>query len=252
MQSAAALLRRALIVAFAFLAAAPARAADIVRQDITISGRERAYYLYVPDTAKGGNAPLLLLLHGSGGNGQEISTLWKDVADREGIVLVAPNAWHNDAWRPADDTPHVIGTVINDAAARTPGIDFCRLYLFGQSGGAVYALVLSMLESRAFAATAIHAGSWRNAHDFKMISLAARRIPLKIIIGDLDEFFTVASVRNTEDALKKAGFPVEVEVVPGQHHPFNAQTAPGIDESAWAFLKTQKLDGPPVFADYGP
>ncbi len=229
----------------------PAAAADIAKQTLTISGRDRTYCLYVPDSAKGADAPVLLLLHGSGGNGLGIASLWKDKADREGIVLVAPDAWRNDAWRPKDDTPHVLGTMINDAATHT-GIDFRRLYLFGQSGGAVYALLLSMIESRAFAATAIHAGSWRNPSDFKMITLATRRMPLKIIIGDQDEYFSLASVHQTADALKKAGFPIDVEIVPGQHHGFNGETAPGTTDSAWAFLKDKALDGPPVFTDYIP
>jgi dienelactone hydrolase len=175
--------------------------------------------------------------------------LWKDKADREGIVLAAPDARRTDAWRPRDDTSHFIGAVIDAAAARA-SIDFRRLYLFGQSGGAVYALVLSMIESKAFAATAIHAGSWRNSGDFKMIRLAARHIPIKIIVGDLDEYFSLASVHRTQDALTNAGFPVEVEVVAGQHHGFNDETAPGIDDSAWTFLRSKALDAPPVFADY--
>ena len=109
-----------------------------------------------------------------------------------------------------------------------------------------------MIESRAFAAMAIHAGSWRNPSDFKMIGLATRHMPLKIIIGDQDEYFSLASVHETEDALKKAGFSIEVEIVPGQHHGFNTQTAAGTEDSAWAFLKNKALDGPPIFADYGP
>ncbi|HEX4301281.1 MAG TPA: dienelactone hydrolase family protein [Rhizomicrobium sp.] len=252
MGRATAFLRTLIVVAaLAAGALAPAAAADITKQTLAISGRDRAYYLYVPDSAKGADAPVLLLLHGSGGNGLDIASLWKDKADCEGIVLVAPDAWRNDAWRPKDDTPHVLGTMINDAATHT-GVDFRRLYLFGQSGGAVYALLLAMIESRAFAAMAIHAGSWRAPSDFKMIALATRRMPLKIIIGDQDEYFSLASVRQTEDALKKVGFPIAVEIVPGQHHGFNSETAAGTEESAWAFLKDKALDAPPVFTDYGP
>jgi dienelactone hydrolase len=99
---------------------------------------------------------------------------------------------------------------------------------------------------------AIHAGAWRHPDEFKLIGFAERRIPLKIIVGDRDEFFPLRAVRATQDALKRAGFPIEVEIVPRQHHRYNESTAPGINESAWTFLRDKTLGEAPVFTDYVP
>ena len=168
---------QAFVCCAVLLTACPGQAAEPSRQSLISAGHERNYALYVPDSAHNAKSPLVLLLHGSYDKGEHMVALWRDVADREGVVLAAPNATHYDGWRPKLDTPHFIAEVINDAARRTP-IDMRRLYLFGQSGGADFALLLAMMESRAFAAMAIHAGAWRHPDEFKLMRFAQRRIPL--------------------------------------------------------------------------
>ena len=244
------ILRLSMLGLFLWLAAAAqAQTADIVTQHTSVDGVDRSYALYVPETATPKGAPLLVLLHGSGGNGMGIAQLWKDKADQEGIVLLAPNARHNDAWRLKADAPDVIHAMVDEVGAKIP-LDGQKIYLFGQSGGAVYSLMLGMLEAPYFAAIAIHAGSWRDPSEYKAIQFAQRKIPMAIIIGDLGEYFSVASVRRTEDALKMAGFPVEVTVIPGQHHGFNETDAPEIEHDAWCFLSAHTLDGAPAFVTY--
>ncbi len=227
----------------------PAGAAEIAIQHIEAGGRHRTYALYVPPTASSAGAPLLVLLHGSGGSGAHIAELWMATADREGIILVAPDAWHNDAWRLKDDPPDVIHAMIDEAGANH-AIDARRIYLFRQSGGAVYSLLLGMLEAPYFAAVAVHAGSWRHAQDYNAIKFAQRKIPVAVIIGSEDEFFPIASVRRTEEALHSAGFPTEVTILPGQHHAFFDGNAAEIENDAWQFLSGYALDGPPAFVSY--
>ena len=234
---------------FIWFGLSPALAADISVTHMSIGGVDRSYALYVPQTAAAGGAPLLVLLHGSGDSGESIAQLWKDMADRNGIVLLAPYARHDDAWRLADDGPDVIHAMVDAVGAKVP-VDGKRIYLFGHSGGAVYALLLGMLEAPYFAAVAVHAGSWREPSEFNAIKYAQRKIPVAIVIGDQDEYFSMASVRRTEDALKTAGFPVEVTVIPGHHHTFGETDAPGIDNDAWSFLSAHALDGPPAFVTY--
>jgi len=240
------------IPVFAFLTALwlhPACAAEIVAGHITLAGADRTYALYAPPGASQTGAPLLVLLHGSGGNGHRIAELWKDMADKNGIILLAPDAFRNDRWRLREDGPDVIHAIIGAACAALP-VDGKRIYLFGQSGGAVYALMLGMLEAPYFAAVAVHAGSWRNARDYNAIAFARRKIPVSIIIGSEDEFFSMASVRRTQDALKAAGFPAEVTVLPGQHHAFYEANAAEIEKDAWTFLSAHSLDSAPAFISY--
>jgi len=231
------------------VAAAGAQSA-IVTRTLAFKNNERVYQLYVPESANGHDAPLLVLLHGSGGSGSYLTNLWRGVAEREGIVLAAPNSLHPDGWRLREDAPEFIAAVV-DAVRSANRIDARRIYLFGQSGGAVYALTLAMLESEYFAAVAIHAGAWRQAAERKLTALAARKIPIKLMVGDRDEFFTLASVHATEDALNAAGIPVAVDIIVGQHHWYEAKTAPQINDDAWTFLKPFALERPPRFIAYG-
>jgi poly(3-hydroxybutyrate) depolymerase len=224
------------------------RAAEIAERTLSYEGNTRTFFEYAPASSTS-SASLLLLLHGSGGNGFRMAELWKEFADREGIVLVAPNAWRRDAWRLKEDGPDFLHTVVQSAEA-THSVDGRRMYLFGQSGGAVYALIMAMLESRYFAAAAVHAGAWREAAEFRAMVLAQRKVPLKIIVGDRDEFFPTSAVHQTEEALKRAGFPIDVEIVEGQHHAYVPDVAAAINESAWGFLTAHALSDPPVFTIY--
>jgi poly(3-hydroxybutyrate) depolymerase len=243
-----ALARSLILLLLLALAPNAALAAEMTRQTIPFAGADRTFVAYVPDSA-GTSAPMLLLLHGSGGSGAQIAALWKDLADRAGIVLAAPDAWQSDGWRINHDTPEFLRTVVDWVEAKH-GVDERRVYLFGQSGGAVYALIMAMLESRYFAGAAVHAGAWREAAEFRALTYAQRKIPLKIIVGDRDEFFSASAVRRTQAALQAAGFPVEIEIVPGQHHAYTAEIAPSVNDSAWRFLSSTKLMEPPVFTVY--
>jgi predicted esterase len=115
-----------------------------------------------------------------------------------------------------------------------------RIYLFGSSGGAVYSLTLSMLESQLFAATAIHAGAWRAPNEFRAVPYARRKIPIAIFIGDKDEYFPLFAVRKTQSALEKAGHPVSVTVIAGHSHNY-ADVALEVNRSAWDFMKAKRL-----------
>jgi poly(3-hydroxybutyrate) depolymerase len=223
-------------------------AAEITQQTIVYQGTPRVFFVYTPDRLKS-PVPLLLLLHGSYDSGPRMAELWKDMADREGIILAAPNAWQTDGWRIMHDGPDFLHAVVQSVETRY-SVNDRRVYLFGQSGGAIFALDIAMLESQYFAAVAVHAGAWRQATEFRIAPLAARKIPVKIIVGDRDEFFSNSVVRRTEDALKEDGFPAEVELVAGQHHWYTPETAPSINESAWRFLSAKVLPDPPAFLIY--
>jgi poly(3-hydroxybutyrate) depolymerase len=200
---------------------------------------KRSYTLFIPPSAAASGAPLLVLLHGSYGSGAAIVDAWKAVADQEGIVLVGPDAREREAWQLRADSPQFVHALIDNVAAKH-AIDRSRIYLFGNSGGAVYALTLSMLESQLFAATAVHAGAWRGRNEFRAVPHARRKIPIAIFIGDKDEYFPVFTVRKTQSALEQAGHPVSVTIIPGHSHAY-ARAAAQINRDAWNFMKANRL-----------
>ena len=209
------------------------------KESFEFAGLKRSYALFAPDSAATSPAPLLVLLHGSYGSGAAMVSWWSSIAEQEGIVLVGPEAREREAWQLRADGPQFIRALIDTVAAKHP-IDRARIYLFGTSGGAVYSLMLSMLESQLFAATAIHAGAWRAPNEFRVVPYAKRKIPIAIFIGDKDEYFPLFAVRKTQSALEQAGHPVSVTVIAGHTHPY-AHVALEVNRSAWEFMKVNRL-----------
>jgi predicted esterase len=229
--------------------AAPARAEDkVVRETVESRGAKRTYYLFAPASAKA-RAPLVVLLHGSGRDGLSLVEKWKDLAAREGVLLAGPDSSDPKGWRIPEDGPEFIRDLVEALKQKHP-VDPRRVYLFGHSAGAVFALGLSMVESEYFAATAVHAGSWRSQSDFSVMRYATRKTPLAIFVGDRDQFFSVDSVRATEAALKSNGFgAVEVTVIKGHTH-WYYDAASDINRDAWAFLRRHELGAEPKYKAY--
>lgn len=232
----------------ALLLSTPAVAGDVSKLSFPYRGAERTYYLDVPASAKQ-DAPLVVLLHGSGGNGGFMVLRWQDIAAREGIVLLAPDSLHTDkGWDLKDDGPDYIHDLIA-AVAAAHSIDHRRIYVFGQSGGAVYSLTLGMLESEYFAAIGFHAGGWRKPAEYKATAYATRKIPIGMWVGDRDEYFPMASLHQTEHVLTQAGFPAELHILDGRRHSY-MDVPDDFHDQVWVFFKAHSLDGPPRYAEY--
>lgn len=239
----------ALACALAALLPGVCRGAAIVAQTIEVEGAVRTYYLYMPATMQpAGNPPLLVVLHWTTGNGRAALRPWTALADREGMVLVAPDATTPVGWRIREDGPAYLRSIIAAVASQTP-FDPRRVYLFGVSAGAVHALTVGVLESEYFAAIAVYAGSWRDRESFLTLDYATRKIPVAIEIGDRDELFPMRSVLATQAALVSAGHPFALKVLPGEDHEY-AGVALKASRDAWAFLKPVALTDPPRFREY--
>jgi predicted esterase len=230
------------------LLSAHARAADkISKETVEYEGRKRTYYLFAPAALKT-PAPLVVLLHGSGRNGLSLVEKWKELAAREGFIIAGPDASDSRGWRTPQDGPDFMRELVEALKAKFT-IDPRRVYLFGHSAGAVFALNLALMESEYFAAAAVHAGAWREPGEFNVIDKAKRKTPLAIIVGDRDAFFPLSHVRATEAALKGRGFDIEVTVMGGHDH-WYYDLAPGINRDAWEFLGRRALDAEPKYEAY--
>ncbi|WP_218082131.1 alpha/beta hydrolase family esterase [Anthocerotibacter panamensis] len=199
-----------LCLSFSSVCASP----QIVRQTINAQGLERTYYLYVPENARS-SVPLIVLLHGSKRNGLSLVEKWQEVADREGVIVVGPDSLNSQGWSTPDDGPDFLHDLVENLKIRYP-LDGRRVYLFGHSAGAAFALFMSCYESEYFAVTAIHAGAVEQGN-FGVMDLATHKIPISIAVGTVDAFFPLPFVRATRDAFNKRGFDVALTEIP--NHP---------------------------------
>ena len=219
----------------------------IVKQSIVSNKKTRSFYLFVPATVTT-PAPLLVLLHGSGRDGLSLVEKWKDLASKEGFIIVGPDSDSGGGWSAPRDGPDFLHNLVEELKSKYP-INARRVYLFGHSAGAVFALMMSTAESEYFAATAIHAGAFRAPDEFKTISSATRKIPLGIWVGTIDPFFPLADVHATRDAFRAQGFTIEVTEMPGHDH-WYYDLAPSINQNAWEFLKKYQLASEPRYSAF--
>ena len=237
-----------LLVTLTVWFAAGASSSKITKEKFEFANKQRTYYLYIPDNVKAATpAPLIVLLHGSNRNGLSLVEKWKDLADKEGIILVGPDSSDSARWSLDNDGTEFLHELVSLLKSTHP-IDSRRVYLFGHSGGAIMAILISLLESEYFAATAIHAGLL-DPGDYKFTDYAKRKIPLAIFVGDKDPFFPFNQVAATRDVLKAKGFTVELTKIANHDH-WYYDLAPKINQSAWDFLKAHSLTEEPRYEQY--
>ena len=167
-------------------------ASSKTRKETFVSrNKKRTYYLFAPENLKTSEpAPLIILFHGSGRDGLSLVDKWKELANKETIILAGLNSADSLVWNTTKDGPEVVRDLVEHVKSNYP-VDPRRMYLFGHSGGAVYAILLSLMQSEYFAAAAVHAGSLREREEFKLLERLRRNIPLAIWVGTQDPFFSV-------------------------------------------------------------
>lgn len=232
----------------ALLVSAPAWCASgkITKETIEFMGQKRSFRLFVPKgLPSGGAVPLLVTLHGSGGDGASLVDKWKDLAAEEKIILVGPDSRNPAFWAAPVDGPDFLYDIVERLKKAYP-IDPRRVYLFGHSAGAVFTLLTAMWESQYFAAAALHAGALEDFEAMDGIATAKRRIPMVIFSGIADPIFPIKTVRITRDTLRDAGFPASLIEIKGHGHNYYAISSK-INPQAWDYLKRYVLPADPHY-----
>jgi polyhydroxybutyrate depolymerase len=174
-------LRLSLVVitlALAIPMTAHARSLKEGRNTVEFDGQQRAFLLHLPPNYDGTTPlPLVLVLHGGGGNGKQMAaqTDFAAKADAEGFVVVFPNGqetpdgghyWKtegivNDDSVKAGLTGDDVGflTALIDHLESQLAIERSRVYVTGFSNGASMALTLACrLSDRIAAVAAVSSG----------------------------------------------------------------------------------------------
>ena len=155
-------------------AVAPAAAAQSDRHTFAHDGEERRYFITVPDrlVAPPEGVPLVLVLHGAGGNAPNMMamTRFDEKAEEEGFIAVFPEGTPRDlvagdtlllAWnaghccgysmRRGTDDIGFLSTLISELTSTYP-IDPTRIYVAGMSNGGMMAHRLAIALSDRIAA----------------------------------------------------------------------------------------------------
>lgn len=248
---------------------------------ISVEGDSREYWLYVPDNVKE-NAPLVLSLHGAGGQCTHKSPFRTDVADKEGCIVAYPQGkmttfpglggmqtfgW--SAYGEENFDTDFLKAVVEDVASKYT-IDRKRLYCCGFSNGGMMTYVMANTCSNQFAAFAAISGYPIN--EFHLHHTSWRPVPFLHIHGKNDDFVRYALVPNIIDNMVarnganpmpqrssqsgkydksiyeagKGGFPVIFYEVDGMgHFDFTNNTEDGSSaQTMWNFFRQYTLDAP--------
>ena len=203
-------------------------------------GNSRTYSCFIPKVE--GALPVVVLLHGSGRNGQVMIDAWKDLAAKEHFIAVAPDAYNSAGWAFRTDSPEFFHAVVEQVKAMH-AVDETRIYLFGHSAGAVHALVLAVVDSRYYAAAAVHSGALPPGYEKLLFAQADRRMPIAIWVGDRDPLFSVEAVEATKRQFEANGFQVKVSVIADHDHNYYAISSQ-VNHDAWEFVKAARLVAP--------
>lgn len=176
------------------------------RGTLVFAGAERSYLLHVPPGAGGAPLPLVIALHGAGGNGADFAaeTQFGAAADAAGMLAVFPDgiqsapgrgSWNahfccGAAAAQGLDDIGFIGALIDTVASQQP-VDRGRVYATGMSNGGMFAYQLAAAHPAWFAAiapvSATIGGIARSGASF-LIGVPARPVPVMIIHGRKDRY----------------------------------------------------------------
>ncbi|MBE7550048.1 MAG: hypothetical protein HS126_03080 [Anaerolineales bacterium] len=191
------------------------------------------YYLYIPKNRPAGPLPALAFLHGSFGNFKTYTWVWSKLAEREGLVIIAPSYGFGN-WRSADSVT-LISQVLTDAATQVE-LDPDRLYLAGLSNGGLGVSRLASAQPEKFRGLIFLSPVMEaDLVGSPVFHQAWHERPVLVITGAADERIPLSYVQQRIAVFKAGGVAVTERVYPGETHFlfFSQPEAVLSDISAW-------------------
>jgi predicted esterase len=167
------------------------------------------YYLLVPsgDPPKKG-WPVLLALHGFGGNGMDVFPLFADFAAREGVVLIAPT--FGEYPYPAEQyVAPPLDKLLAEVGKNYPLNPFGAVVYGFSAGGEAATLFAGLYPNRV-------AGVTVEAAPEIYPPPSSRGLPYNILYGENDDVRPYAS--ESVNRVQQLGYPLNYEIVPGAGH----------------------------------
>lgn len=210
---------------------------DVAAKSVECEGKKYIYELHIPRNAGENALPAILLLHGAGDSPEPMIRAWQELADKVGVVLVAPELPRKREFEAV--APQVFRCVMEEAK-NAAKLDPLRLYVFGNSMGGYLAYDAAMFDSDYFAAVGVHAMGIDPEYD-GILSKAKRKTPIAIYMGDRDPLVSLANVRRTRELLERNGFPVRYREIRGHDHNFYV-VREEVRGDVWKFFQQHPLE----------
>ncbi len=209
---------------------------------IRYRGSMRNIAVLAPATA-GGAAPLVLALGEPDRSARYYLNGWREVAEREGLIVAAISPAEPTAWRSATDGSDFLRAVVRQVASRRK-VDARRVYLFGVGTGGSFALAMALQQPAYFAAVASFGGDLRS-HDLIAVGQLERPLPVGLFVAKRDQRMGVEAMELTAGVLRQSGAVVDVEKL--SVNPNFERKGRGAAEHIWEALKSHSLSEAPRF-----
>jgi predicted peptidase len=205
---------------------------------------ELTYGWLAPLQAKPGEKyPLVICLHGSGGNSHASSVLVRqDMREKYPAFVMVPKTGPSAVWakttvrrgRAPIDAPERLPLLIEaiQSLLKSEAIDPARVYITGQSLGGIGSWAAIATHPELFAAAVPVCGAWDVADVPKMVPVSVWAFH-----GAEDKTVDTQFSRDLTAALTKAGGTAKYTEYPGVGHPSWMKAYADTDMWAWLFAK---------------
>lgn len=200
--------------------------------EVPLIGDLAELYIFVPETVPidgSERVPLILWLHGAGGNGASIasSARYQEVAEELGAILAAPSAPADCDWSADDRCAGLVRGAIDHVKASFP-IDHDRVFLTGHSMGGRGTLSVGLSFPGEFAGLVAVAGSIGAIHDTEELEAHeeyvrphvenAARLRTRIITGLDDHPLLVLQNQATANVMYELEYDFRWDALEGVGH----------------------------------
>jgi predicted esterase len=182
------------------------------------AGRSGAYFL--PAGFESAPRPLLVLFHGSGGDGQRMVRHFSAIAAERKVLLLAPDSRRSPdgvlTWQVGDsgeltpDFEHTRAALAEFLALPGVRIDPARVLAAGYSGGGSSAPYVATRDPRFRGFAVLHGGVFPGG-------LGTNRVPAWFSTGDDDAVRTPAAVRRAAESVGSKASSLHFRTFPGPH-----------------------------------
>lgn len=192
----------------------------------------RQYHSYLGKGAQpGASHPTVVLLHGSNRTGASLIDMWKEAADQNNLLLLAPDSADKEGWNKWRDPLGFLNSIIDDADSHS-NVDRDQIYLFGHSAGGRHATSLATNQSHPFRALATH-GGFNDAKTLSLSSAPGYKVPVSLYLGSKDQIFNVDVAKHTAKEFHAAGHNAELFVIDDHTHWYYG-VGPELNKQIWA------------------